>query len=103
MNSVDLRIFIDDNLEMCDLAIKKERAYEVISDRLEKKVLAKAKKCQYFKYANFFVLEKRNGLLCIYYRKFVIFDLGSLGLLHVESNTKTEKRRLYSSQRQPEY
>ncbi|KAF7266032.1 hypothetical protein GWI33_020609 [Rhynchophorus ferrugineus] len=37
MNSVDLRIFIDDNLDMCELAIKRERAYEVISDRLEKK------------------------------------------------------------------
>ncbi|XP_030766141.1 nuclear pore complex protein Nup205 [Sitophilus oryzae] len=37
MNSVDLKIFIDDSLDLCDLIVKREKAYEVISDRLEKK------------------------------------------------------------------
>jgi len=37
MNSMDLRIFIEDNMEMCDLAVKKERAFEILSDRLDKK------------------------------------------------------------------
>ncbi|CAH0547709.1 unnamed protein product [Brassicogethes aeneus] len=37
MKSGDLRQFIDESMEMSDLSAKKEKAYEVISDRLEKK------------------------------------------------------------------
>ncbi|XP_060535293.1 nuclear pore complex protein Nup205 [Cylas formicarius] len=37
MNSVDLKPFIGDSLDLCDLAIKREKAYEIVADRLEKK------------------------------------------------------------------
>lgn len=38
MNSMDLREFIEDHLEMADLSVKRERAFEIISEKLEKKV-----------------------------------------------------------------
>ncbi|XP_019753417.1 nuclear pore complex protein Nup205 [Dendroctonus ponderosae] len=37
MNSMDLREFIEDHLEMADLSVKRERAFEIISEKLEKK------------------------------------------------------------------
>lgn len=41
MNSLDLREYLEGNMEMCDLAVKRESAYEIILERLEKKVIKK--------------------------------------------------------------
>lgn len=39
MNSLELKIFLDDDMEILDLDVKRERAYEVILEKLSKKVL----------------------------------------------------------------
>lgn len=39
MNSLELKFFLDDDMDILDLDVKRERAYEVISERLSNKVL----------------------------------------------------------------